>query len=59
MLGTMAATGAGLLDVSTARGAESAGSPARDVGASQRPPITDVKDKVAYITGGSSGNSPI
>jgi NAD(P)-dependent dehydrogenase (short-subunit alcohol dehydrogenase family) len=25
------------------------------VGASQPPPITDVKDKVAYITGGSSG----
>jgi NAD(P)-dependent dehydrogenase (short-subunit alcohol dehydrogenase family) len=25
------------------------------VGASQAPPITDVKDKVAYITGGSSG----
>jgi len=26
-----------------------------DVGPSQAPPITDVKDKVAYITGGSSG----
>jgi NAD(P)-dependent dehydrogenase (short-subunit alcohol dehydrogenase family) len=26
-----------------------------DVGASQAPPITDVRDKVAYITGGSSG----
>ena len=25
------------------------------MGASQPPPITDVKDKVAYITGGSSG----
>src|SRR5580698_9105970 len=28
---------------------------APDVGASQSPPITDVKGKVAYITGGSSG----
>ncbi|MDQ2641072.1 MAG: SDR family NAD(P)-dependent oxidoreductase [Pseudomonadota bacterium] len=26
-----------------------------DRGAAQKPPITDVKDKVAYITGGSSG----
>ena len=26
-----------------------------DLGASQVPPIKDVKDKVAYITGGSSG----
>src|SRR5688572_22399322 len=26
-----------------------------DLGVSQVPPITDVKDKVAYITGGSSG----
>src|SRR5690606_34774941 len=26
-----------------------------DLGTSQPPPITDVKDKVAYITGGSSG----
>jgi NAD(P)-dependent dehydrogenase (short-subunit alcohol dehydrogenase family) len=29
--------------------------PAADVGTSQPPPITDVKGKVAYITGGSSG----
>lgn len=26
-----------------------------DLGASQPPPITDVRDKIAYITGGSSG----
>ncbi len=29
--------------------------PPPDMGPSQKPPITDVKDKVAYITGGSSG----
>jgi NAD(P)-dependent dehydrogenase (short-subunit alcohol dehydrogenase family) len=40
--GTTAATGA-------------AGAPATDIGTSQPPPITDVKGKVAYITGGSSG----
>ena len=29
--------------------------PSTDIGTSQAPQITDVKDKVAYITGGSSG----
>jgi NAD(P)-dependent dehydrogenase (short-subunit alcohol dehydrogenase family) len=29
--------------------------PFADFGMHQRPPITDVKDKVAYVTGGSSG----
>ena len=29
--------------------------PTPNVGESQKPTITDVKDKVAYITGGSSG----
>jgi NAD(P)-dependent dehydrogenase (short-subunit alcohol dehydrogenase family) len=29
--------------------------PPPDMGPHQKPPITDVKDKVAYITGGSSG----
>ena len=55
LLGTaMAATGAGLLGDSTALAAESA-APLPDMGPSQPPPITDVKGKVAYITGGSSG----
>jgi NAD(P)-dependent dehydrogenase (short-subunit alcohol dehydrogenase family) len=55
ILGGMAATGAtGLLGGAvvspTAHAAD-----APDAGASQPPPITDVKGKVAYITGGSSG----
>jgi NAD(P)-dependent dehydrogenase (short-subunit alcohol dehydrogenase family) len=55
LLGTvMAATGAGLLDASTAVAAESA-TALPDMGTSQPPPITDLKGKVAYITGGSSG----
>jgi NAD(P)-dependent dehydrogenase (short-subunit alcohol dehydrogenase family) len=54
ILGGMAATGAsGLLGGVGARDAAAADVP--DVGASQPPPITDVKGKVAYITGGSSG----
>ena len=35
--------------------AEAAASQWPDLGPSQPPPITDVKDKVAYVTGGSSG----
>jgi NAD(P)-dependent dehydrogenase (short-subunit alcohol dehydrogenase family) len=55
LLGGAAAAGtAGLLGSAAAQGAEAA--PAwPDLGASQPPPITDVRDKVAYITGGSSG----
>jgi NAD(P)-dependent dehydrogenase (short-subunit alcohol dehydrogenase family) len=54
ILGGMAAAGAtGLLGGVGARNAAAADVP--DVGASQPPPITDVKGKVAYITGGSSG----
>jgi len=53
--GVVAATGtAGLLGT-TAQAAETAGEGWPDMGPSQPPPITDVKDKVAYITGGSSG----
>jgi NAD(P)-dependent dehydrogenase (short-subunit alcohol dehydrogenase family) len=55
MLGVVAAAGAtGLLGV-TAQDVNAAAPAQPDVGASQPPPITDVKDKVAYITGGSSG----
>jgi NAD(P)-dependent dehydrogenase (short-subunit alcohol dehydrogenase family) len=54
ILGGMAVAGAaGLLGGVAARDAAAADAP--DVGASQPPPITDVKGKVAYITGGSSG----
>lgn len=59
--GVVAAAGAaGLSQLAPdeARAAEAAqtGSPAApDLGLSQAPPIKDVKDKVAYITGGSSG----
>ena len=42
----------GALDVPVAHAAEPA---PPDMGPHQAPPITDVKDKVAYITGGSSG----
>ena len=42
----------GVLDAPTAKAAEPA---TPDMGPSQAPPITDVKDKIAYITGGSSG----
>ena len=57
ILGGMAAAGAaGLLGASEAN-AQAAGAPAAaaDPGPSQPPQITDVKGKVAYITGGSSG----
>ncbi len=54
ILGGMAGAGAaGLLGGAGAREAVAADVP--DSGASQPPPITDVKGKVAYITGGSSG----
>jgi NAD(P)-dependent dehydrogenase (short-subunit alcohol dehydrogenase family) len=58
--GVVAAAGAAGLGklAPEARAAEAApaGAPAApDLGTSQAPPIKDVKDKVAYITGGSSG----
>ena len=59
--GVVAAAGAaglGQLAPGEARAAEAAPAgapPAPDLGVSQAPTITDVKDKVAYITGGSSG----
>jgi NAD(P)-dependent dehydrogenase (short-subunit alcohol dehydrogenase family) len=57
ILGSMAAAGAaGLLGGADAPSAVAQAAPTvPNVGASQPPPITDVKDKVAYITGGSSG----
>jgi NAD(P)-dependent dehydrogenase (short-subunit alcohol dehydrogenase family) len=57
ILGSMAAAGAaGLLGGANAPSAVAQAAPTvPNVGASQPPPITDVKDKVAYITGGSSG----
>ena len=60
ILGGMAAAGAATLvggvgDANAqAAGAAPAGA-AADFGTSQPPQITDVKGKVAYITGGSSG----
>jgi NAD(P)-dependent dehydrogenase (short-subunit alcohol dehydrogenase family) len=51
--GVAAASTAGLLDAVGTRQAVAADLP--DMGTSQPPPITDVKGKVAYITGGSSG----
>src|SRR5687768_4614774 len=55
LLGGAAAAGtAGLLGSAAAQGAED-GPVWPDLGASQPPQITDVKGKVAYITGGSSG----
>jgi NAD(P)-dependent dehydrogenase (short-subunit alcohol dehydrogenase family) len=59
--GVAAAAGAagllGQLAPTQAAAAEAAGAaiPTPSVGESQKPTITDVKDKVAYITGGSSG----
>src|SRR5580698_1347731 len=54
ILGGMAAAGAaGLLGGAGANNAAAADLP--DMGSAQAPPITDVKGKVAYITGGSSG----
>ena len=54
ILGGMAAAGAaGLLGGASVPSMAAADVP--DVGTAQSPPITDVKGKVAYITGGSSG----
>jgi NAD(P)-dependent dehydrogenase (short-subunit alcohol dehydrogenase family) len=54
--GVVAAAGAaGLPGDTVAQGAAATAGAAPDVGASQPPPITDVRDKIAYITGGSSG----
>jgi NAD(P)-dependent dehydrogenase (short-subunit alcohol dehydrogenase family) len=54
ILGGVAAAGtAGLLGAVGTRQATAADLP--DMGTAQAPPITDVKGKVAYITGGSSG----
>ncbi len=57
ILGGLAAAGAaGLLGALDAPSAAAQAAPTvPNVGVSQAPPITDVKDKVAYITGGSSG----
>ena len=55
ILGGMAAAGAtGLLGAVGEANAQAAAASA-DVGPSQPPQITDVKGKVAYVTGGSSG----
>jgi len=54
ILGGMAAAGAtGLMGTAATSDARAADPP--DMGTSQPPQITDVKDKVAYITGGASG----
>jgi NAD(P)-dependent dehydrogenase (short-subunit alcohol dehydrogenase family) len=54
ILGGVAAAGAtGMLGALATREAAAADYP--DMGTAQAPPITDVKGKVAYITGGSSG----
>jgi NAD(P)-dependent dehydrogenase (short-subunit alcohol dehydrogenase family) len=53
ILGGVAVSAAGLLGAAATRAATAADLP--DMGSSQAPPITDVKGKVAYITGGSSG----
>ncbi|MEP7314354.1 MAG: SDR family NAD(P)-dependent oxidoreductase [Pseudomonadota bacterium] len=57
MLGGIAVTAgtAGLLGAAGAPAAYGAEPPTPDMGPSQPPPITDVKGKVAYITGGTSG----
>lgn len=54
--GVVAAAGtAGLLGALGPSSADAAEPATPDMGPSQAPPITDVKGKVAYITGGSSG----
>jgi NAD(P)-dependent dehydrogenase (short-subunit alcohol dehydrogenase family) len=55
ILGGMAAGTAGVLGAMASPTAGAAEAPPPDMGPSQAAPITDVKDKVAYITGGSSG----
>ncbi|MGH8258711.1 MAG: SDR family NAD(P)-dependent oxidoreductase [Steroidobacteraceae bacterium] len=51
--GLTAASAAGL--VGGVASGKAAAAPAPDVGLSQAPTITDVKEKIAYVTGGSSG----
>lgn len=51
----VAAGTAGLLGAFDNSTAQAAAPPATDMGPSQPAPVTNVKDKVAYITGGSSG----
>src|SRR5690606_1436583 len=53
LLGGLAA--AGTLGTMATREAGAAAAPAPNAGESQKPTITSVKDKVVYITGGSSG----
>ena len=55
LLGGVAVGAAGLLGSAVAPAAEAADETWPDLGPAQPPPITDVRDKVAYITGGSSG----
>ncbi len=56
LLGGMAAAGAaGLIGGVGEANAQGAAPATPDIGPSQPPQITDVKGKVAYITGGSSG----
>lgn len=56
LLGAMAAAGAaGVLGGMNAREARAAEASAPDVGVSQAPTITSIRDKVVYVTGGSSG----
>ena len=56
ILGGIAAAGAaGALGALASRDAAAQGAPAPDAGPSQAPTMTDVKGKVVYITGGSSG----
>ncbi|HWL63099.1 MAG TPA: SDR family oxidoreductase [Steroidobacteraceae bacterium] len=56
LLGGLAAAGAaGTLGAMAAREAGAAAAPAANAGESQKPTLTTVKDKVVYITGGSSG----
>jgi NAD(P)-dependent dehydrogenase (short-subunit alcohol dehydrogenase family) len=57
VLGGLAAAGAAgtLGGIATREAAAAQAAPAADVGESQKPTITSVKDKVVYITGGSSG----
>jgi len=51
----LAAGAAGLIGAGAPRDTEAAEPAGPDLGPSQPAPITDVKDKVAYVTGGSSG----
>jgi NAD(P)-dependent dehydrogenase (short-subunit alcohol dehydrogenase family) len=56
ILGGVAAAGAaGLLGTGAVASRDAQAADAPDVGPAQAPTITDVKGKVAYITGGSSG----